>query len=768
MAKLTTVLTLWFASAVLTAKVDAGRKPFTLEEVISGELTAKGFGGTWTPDDRFLFTTAEGDLAVYDVLTGSNSTLVVRDTMKELGVSTYSMSADGQYLLLSYDTQAVFRHSTTAKFSVYNIVNRTVERTLEKGEYLQLAKWAPTGNDLAYVYQNNIYYSSMGIRLTSDGVPGVIYNGVPDWVYEEEVLGTGSAMWFSPDGKSLAYAKFDDTLVRTVSYMHYGRPGEDQYADVVTIRYPKPGTTNPHVELHVITDLVTGAGRVLQAPKNVTDDHVLWDVSWANDDEVIAVWMNRIQNESVITSYNVRTNASNDDFFINQERGWLQIPHQIVYNQTGETLATTLSWPQVAEGSSFSQLTLLRRNPEVGEQPLQPLTAGNTVVTNIYGWDTSAGRIYYQRTEPNFPSRRHVYVVSDKGGEPQCLSCDQPDCQYASASFSPNLKHFALSCSDRVQPPTISLYTVNSQTTPRIWQDNKELKEVLKKRILPDFIDDYINVTEKYRAQIRLWLPLDADLSGKTKYPTIVYVYAGPGSQQITDGFTLGFGAYVVTNRSYIYALIDGRGSAYKGDEMMFDVYENLGMHEVDDQIFVTRKLQEMYPFIDSSRTGIWGWSYGGYATAMTLARDKEGVFKCGISVAPVTSWIYYDSIYTERYMGLPKDNPTGYNNSDISRLAENFANKQFLLMHGNADDNVHYQQAMALARALELKNVLFSQQSYPDENHRIASVLLHVYQTQDRFWQQCFDGDKITTSGSAVNKIPLATLLLLLTKSAV
>ena len=243
----------------------------------------------------------------------------------------------------------------------------------------------------------------------------------------------------------------------------------------------------------------------------------------------------------------------------------------------------------------------------------------------------------------------------------------------------------------------------------------QELRTKLQERDLPEIVDIESEVEYGLRARGRLWLPPGIDKSGNTKYPMLVYVYAGPDSVQITDSFTLGFGAYLTTNRSIIYALIDGRGSGLKGDKMRFSIYKRLGTNEILDQIGVTMSLQARYPFIDRTRTGIWGWSYGGYATAMALARDSFGVFKCGASVAPVTSWIYYDSIYTERYMGLPTPAPNGnlngYNSADVTRFVRSFKNKQFYLLHGNADDNVHYIQAMMLSRALEISNILFRQQ---------------------------------------------------------
>lgn len=222
----------------------------------------------------------------------------------------------------------------------------------------------------------------------------------------------------------------------------------------------------------------------------------------------------------------------------------------------------------------------------------------------------------------------------------------------------------------------------------------------------------------------------------------IVYVYGGPNSVEVTDEFTIGFQNYLVTNRKVIYCTIDGRGSGNKGNDMLFSINNRLGTFEIEDQIAVTGYLQERYPFIDRERIGIWGWSYGGYATAMAISKDSDRIFQCGISVAPVTAWIYHDNIYTERYMGLPtlEDSLAGYNSSDVTRRVENMRKHDFMLIHGNGDDNVHFQQAMALSRALQLADILFQQMSYPDEAHGLNGVLPHLYKIMDNFWTNCLN----------------------------
>ncbi|KDR23986.1 hypothetical protein L798_07923, partial [Zootermopsis nevadensis] len=560
-------------------------------------------------------------------------------------------------------------------------------------------------------------------RVTFTGVPGVFYNGVPDWVYEEEVLGSGSALWFSTDSTLLAFATFNDLDVKTASYFHYGQPGtlESQYSDTIKIRYPKPGTTNPQVTLHVVdlTNLSSGFVNLLAPVDVVTWDHILYTVEWVDDKQVSVIWTNRVQNLGLLQICVARTGNCQAVYQLSETAGWLEVVPP-TFDATGSRLVTVLPQDQGDGYGNYAQVTLLSRGATLRETMATetPLTSGRSVVTYIYGWDRINDIIYYQSTPVNEPSQRHVYsVAADGSSAPYCLSCkvhtlEGRACLYASASFSADFSHLALTCSGP-DPPHVFLYRSDSDSPLAIWEINEDLRQKIEGRDLPQIQNTEINVPGGFQAKARLWLPPGADTSGRTKYPMLVYVYGGPNSVQISDAFTLGWGAYLTTNRSVIYALIDGRGSGLKGDEMRFSVYRRLGTVEIYDQILATAMLQDMFPYIDKTRTAIWGWSYGGYATAMALARDTVGVFKCGASVAPVTSWIYYDSIYTERYMGLPtpEDNLEGYNNSDVTRLVEGFRGKQFYLLHGNADDNVHYLQAMVLSRALELSNILFRQQ---------------------------------------------------------
>jgi dipeptidyl-peptidase-4 len=269
---------------------------------------------------------------------------------------------------------------------------------------------------------------------------------------------------------------------------------------------------------------------------------------------------------------------------------------------------------------------------------------------------------------------------------------------------------------------------------------NEEVRATVLLAAFPTTQNFDIPVGNGFTAKARIWLP--SNFNASKKYPLFVDVYGGPGSAKISDRYVVDWSISLVSDHEIIYAAIDGRGSGHQSDDYMFQINRRLGTYEIEDQIAGAKWLINNLNYIDPNRTAIWGWSYGGYATAMVMGTDKGGVYKCGISVAPVTSWLFYDTIYTERYMGLPtmEDNYDAYNTSDVTHHIENFRNKKFFIVHGNADDNVHYQQSMILSRALERADILFRQQSYPDENHSLGGVRRHLYHSLEEFlFTECF-----------------------------
>lgn len=726
---------------------DDEKTPFTLDEFFDRTFSASSWNGTWLTDTTFLYKNSEGNFYKFDVTTKESEIFLDGLLLAGYPDATTTLSPDNQYLLLKYNVSAVFRHSVTAVYTIYNLTTGDFYHINDKIA-VQLATFDTTGHGFAYVYENNIYYladfldTSSPVKVTTDGVAEVIYNGVPDWVYEEEVFGTGSALWFSPDGKYLAYVKFDDTNVTEFSYFIYGEPGDlaDQYPTMARIKYPKVGTPNPLVSTHLYnidthTTLEFTLPTSIKNSEEEGNDYVLYDLTWISNSEVVMISTNRIQNESIIITCSL-DGSCKEQVSYTQENGWLE-PAIPKYNNEGTRRLEIL--PQPHGDDYFFHLVL----SEVSTNTPKRLTYGNRVVTSIYGWDQTNNLVYYAGSVNNTPSRQHIYVVNTETTEDTCLTCDfivdGENCKYAGASFSKNFNYYVKACNGP-NPAYTVIQNLRDESDTFIWNNNTAVREALSKKLRPVISDLQVPISDNFVARVRMLLPPTLDYS--QKYPAIVNVYAGPDSNQINDAFSSGVLNYFVTNRSYIYILIDGRGSGRDGLNKMFQVYRRLGTVEIEDQIAVTKFLQESYPFIDRDNTGIWGWSYGGFASTWALVKDTENIFKFALSVAPVTSFIYYDTIYTERYMGLPteEDNLLGYNNTDITRRVESIRGKLYFVIHGTGDDNVHYQQTLLLIKALEVADISFRQQSYPDENHGIGGLSKHLYHTIDNYWARAFE----------------------------
>ncbi|KAH0946793.1 hypothetical protein HN011_002560 [Eciton burchellii] len=725
---------------------DEDKEPFSLEEIYIHLFYGFRFNGTWISDTEIIIPDVmDGELAIYDVKTRQTKQIFEGQKLP-VSFSRAVMSADKRYILFGYNESQVFRHSTVVHYMVYDVNRGTFEK-IANGAAISTATWSPIGNDITYVHDNDIYHVTFKDgqtkvrRLTENGVPGIIYNGIPDWVYEEEVFGSATAMWYSPDGRHLAFASFNDTLVKNMAYFHYGLPGslDDQYPKEVKIKYPKVGTLNPTVSLSVI-DLTDPSSTPisLKAPVDaIGSDHVLFTVGWWQATQVIATWTNRVQNQSQLVMYD--TKGAGRPILSNEEtEGWLQ-PNQPL-KADDHALLLHLQDSGTSAGR-FRHITRYEYRDGRFASPVD-LTPGPSEVHSILAFDSLKKVVYYLATAPGEPNQRNLYSVPlNASRKPTCISCEllTPEgnkCTYVGASFSKLRSYYALTCLGP-DPATVKIYN-NDHQFVLSWTDNAIVRDLLTERLIPQQRDFNITVNG-YDSRVRLFLP--PDFNENESYPLLVHVYAGPNTVRINDIAKYDYEYYMTTNKRVIYAWIDGRGSAYKGSKMLFEIYRNIGTVEVEDTIAVTAALQKRYKWIDANRTGIWGWSYGGYTTGMTLATDAASVFKCGISVAPVTSWIYYDSIYTERYMGLPtaEDNLAGYNRTDISRRVDGIYGKKFMLIHGTGDDNVHYQQAMALAKALEQEDILFQQVSYTDEAHSLQHVYPHFYHTMDKFWDECF-----------------------------
>lgn len=746
------------------AQTASRTKGIELDEVLNGTFSPDTFNGTWISDTEMTYRDLDGALLLFDARTLTSTQLADADTMASWRPFKYSLSPSRKYLLLVHDVQKLFRYSYLARHTVLNLATGEITplapqrvRGRQEQPPLLVAQWAPKTDAIAFVFHNDLYYTtsptlSTMYRITSSGQIGTIFNGVPDWVYEEEILSSNSALWFSPEGGRLAFATFNDTLVDTMNFPLYGQPGElpFQYPFQQSIKYPKPGRNNPVVDLWMvdISALVSGAKETvtpLAPPTQLANvDHYFSTVGWGTESSVSIIWMNRHQNLSIISQCGTNGRCRDDLVHVSPDGAWNDLYTPPMFDKTGNSYLMILPGKQ---GNQYFKHIYVRK---ISDQTLEPLTSGTYEVAEILSWDEVNHVVYFSGAPAGKPGQRHLYYVGDlNSAQPKqayCITCDfkndySEDCNYNSGETSKGSSYYVLTCNGP-GIPQVTLHRASDHTRLMLLEDNQEVRENLHDRVLPLEKRLEIEIAGGFKAQVSMKLPPDYDPANLKSYPMVVYVYGGPGSQLVNDRFRIDWGDYLASEKGIIYTSIDGRGSGYAGDDILHALNRGLGTGEVDDQISVTAALQKSFPAIDSSRTAIWGWSYGGYVTAAAIARDKTNVFKCGISVAPVTSWIYYDTVYTERYMGLPtpNDNLDAYEASDVTKQVENFRNKEFFLIHGTADDNVHYQQSMMLARALEKADILFSSMSYPDENHGLAGVKQHHYHSMEHFLNQCFN----------------------------
>uniref|UniRef100_A0A672NYA8 Dipeptidyl peptidase 4-like n=1 Tax=Sinocyclocheilus grahami TaxID=75366 RepID=A0A672NYA8_SINGR len=599
--------------------------------------------------------------------------------------------------------------------SIYLSVDKTEsQRTFTLEDYFNgTARTKSYNMRWAFVWQNNVFVketpTSAFRQVTTDGAHNLILNGIPDWVYEEEMFSTNFALWWSPNGRFVAYAKFNDSGVHNIEYTWYG---EGQYPNTVLIPYPKAGTPNPTVKLFVLDTNTTITNEVL---------HYLSTVTWASDERIAVQWQKRTQNFVVLKTYDFSGSA------------W-----------TESSLVHLTSWTIV------ESLNRMKHNPHpitilfshmlffFNRTVRSFLTTGNWEVTSILKVTNDA--VYYVSNEHNAsPGQRNIYKMTinvDSHSERECLTCtlNADRCKYNSALFSTKGSYYLMSCSG----PGLPLHTLRNSrdgTEVRVLEDNKDLENTLQDISMPSVTHGTLKIGE-FDLWYQMILPPKFDKS--KKYPLLIDVYAGPCSQKSDFQFRVAWSTYLASTEKVIVASFDGRGSGYQGDKIMHALYKRLGTYEVEDQITAARHFIDM-GFIDKNRVAIWGWSYGGYVTSMVLGAGS-GVFKCGMAVAPVSKWEYYDSIYTERYMLTPAENQAFYDNSTVTGRAKNFKSVQYLLVHGTADDNVHFQQAAQISKALVDEQVDFDTMWYTDEDHGLGgSANRHVYTHMSHFFKNCF-----------------------------
>uniref|UniRef100_A0A8C5I500 Dipeptidyl peptidase 4-like n=1 Tax=Gouania willdenowi TaxID=441366 RepID=A0A8C5I500_GOUWI len=635
----------------------------------------------WISDHEYLHL-SDGSVFLHDLHKNQTSEFLNEDTFDEKGAYDYKLSADRKYAAFLSDYVKV----TT--YSLYDIGARTFINTSDIPDQVQYFAWAPEGNKMAYVWRNNVYVkngpTSPSVQVTFNGRDNQILNGHPDWVYEEEMFSSNQGLWWSPGGRFVAYAEFNDTDVHNIEYSWYG---DDQYPSTISIPYPKPGTPNPIVKLFVVdSDNTTHVDEVVVPAIFGSVDHYLASVTWATDNRLAVQWLKRLQNHLVLQIYNFT------------DSGWVTFsPSEPVFTSDANSYYLLMS-----DTNQYKHIH------HVSEGTPKAITSGEWEVINIV--KVTADRL-------GVISETFLNCVRWTGQKITCLTCGLGDnCQYNSAYFSHNASFYRLSCSGQSRSFYIQYYH--------------------KRKFMNSLL---------FLVLVELWyqMLLPAGFDKSKKYPLLIDVYAGPCSQQVDYSYSVGWSTYLASTEKIIVASFDGRGSGYQGDKLMHELYKRLGTYEVEDQIAAAREFIK-FGYIDKDRVAIWGWSYGGYVTSMALGTAK-GVFKCGMAVAPVSKWTYYGistSLLVLRCKRISSRCSINiYLPTTVTALAKNFHSVKYLLIHGTADDNVHFQQAAEISEALVEEQVDFEAMWYTDKDHGLSgSANHHVYTHMSHFLLRCFE----------------------------
>ncbi len=711
---------------ISTAVFAQTKKEYTLEDIFKkGTFSTRSVRGLRSMQDGKTYVSIETDeqsklryVAKNNFSDGKLNTVLYRESDlifkgDTLPVST-DFSDDETKVLIAVDQEALYRRSFKANYFVFDLKTKKISQVSENGKQL-FASFSPDGTKVAFVRDNNIFTKDLltgsETQITRDGKNNQIINGQSDWVYEEE-FSFAQAFFWSPDGKKIAYYKFDESAVPEFSMTLFQGlyPAEYRY------KYPKAGEKNSEVSIHIY-QLENKESKEVEIG-NQTDQYIP-RVRWTQDANTLCVLrMNRHQNKldyllADAASGKTRLLMSEEDkYYIDIEK------EQLTF------LANGKQFINVSERDGFNHIYLYDMNGKIVKQ----ITKGNWEVSDIYGIDQKKGLIYYQSTEPS-PSQRDVYVIGLNGNGKRKISTVSGT---NSASFSSDFSYYILSNSNSKSPLFVSLHG-NDGKLIRILEDNAKAKaRIAEYQLSPT---EFFSFTTSEGVSLNGYMIKPANFDPNKKYPVFMYVYGGPGSQNVADSWGSGRNMWFnyLAQKGYIVACVDNRGTGARGAEFKKMTYLNLGKYETIDQIEAAKWFAKQ-PYVDGNRIGIWGWSYGGYMSSLCITKGAD-VFKMAIAVAPVTTWRYYDSIYTERYLRTPQENAQGYDENSPINFADKLKGK-FLLIHGTADDNVHFQNSVMFSEALIQANKDFEQAYYPNKNHGIAggNTTLQLYRKMTDF----------------------------------
>ncbi len=695
---------------ISTSVFGQSKKTFTLEDVFKkGTFSTKGMRGLRSMQDGNTYLSVETDektkvryVAKNNYLDGKQNSILFKETDLVYKGDTLPISTDFNNtetkVLIPVDEEAIYRRSSKANYFVYDLLSKNITEVSAKGKQL-FATFSPDGNSVAFVRDNNLFVKNLlngeEKQLTSDGKNNEVINGRSDWVYEEE-FSFAQAFYWSPDGKKIAFYKFNEKEVPEFSMTMF----DGLYPTEYKYKYPKPGEKNAIVSIHVY-DLASSNTKTVDI--GTESDQYIPRIRWTQDANTVCVLrMNRHQNKVEYLLANASTGATNtmmtetDKYYVDIEK------EQLTFLNNGKQFIN------VSEKDGFNHIYLY----DLSGKQIAQITKGAWEVSDIYGIDQKNGLVYYQSSESS-PLQRDVYVIGLNGKGKRKISTQAGT---NTASFSTTFNYYILDNSSAKSPSYVSLHT-NKGVVIRVLEDNAKAKTKFAEYQLSP--TEFFSLTTSEGVSLNNYMIKPANFDPNKKYPVFMYVYGGPGSQNVADSWSGSRNMWFnyLAQKGYIIACVDNRGTGARGAEFKKMTYQNLGHYETIDQIEAAKWLAKQ-SYVDGSRIGIWGWSYGGYMSSLCITKGAD-TFKMAIAVAPVTTWRYYDSIYTERYLRTPQENAKGYDENSPINFADKLKGK-FLLIHGTADDNVHFQNSVMFSEALIQANKSFEQAYYPNKNHGI------------------------------------------------
>ncbi|WP_417599722.1 S9 family peptidase [Owenweeksia hongkongensis] len=706
-------------------QASAQGKKVTLEDVWKRyEFAARSTSALNSMNDGLHYTaitkTDNGPtLEKFSYKTGESVGLIIsanvieEQTGKRVNFVDYEFSPNEDKVLLATDQESIYRHSSKSRYYVYDLKNGKLDSLATEGKQ-QLATFSPTRNQVAFVKDNRLHiqdFDSGSRELVSfgKGEDDAFIAGAVDWVYEEEFSFHKGFEW-SPDGDYIAYYQTDEREVPQFTMDIYGKglyPSEDEF------KYPKAGEPNSDVSIHLF-DVKKKADTKVE----LTNDYeYIPRIKWTTeDDELVIYSMNRLQNQLTLWKVDAK-NAGANVLYQENAPAYLEINDNLRFLKDGSFIWTS-------ERDGFMHIYHMGKDGSIKKQ----ITKGNWDVTQFYGFDEDSKTLYYQAAEES-PMERAVYSIKLDGSGKKKLSTQKG---WNDAEFSNGFKFYINTYSSKDVPTLETLHNSKGEVLRTI-TDNAALKTKLRSYDIAQ--KNFFKFENEEGTELNGWMIKPQNFEEGKKYPVLMFVYGGPGSQTVKnqyDGFNH-FYYQSLANQGYIIVSVDNRGTGARGRDFRTVTYKQLGKYEIEDQISAAKYLGGL-PYVDKGRIGIWGWSYGGYMSSLGLTKGAE-VFTMAIAVAPVTNWRFYDSIYTERYMDTPQNNGNGYDDNSPINHVEKMRGK-YLLVHGSADDNVHVQNTMRMVSALVAADKQFDLFIYPDKNHGIygGNTRFHLYKMMNDF----------------------------------